>query len=177
MSITNIPPEILDHILSYCDGITQFRFKATHKNTIKITNLDVSMRLSSKITNDILQKNVFIKKLNLYDNLLVTNLDNLSHITELDISGKCIIHQQQITHLAQLTRLNISNNISISHLHPFTKLACLRMPGVCNISNDELNRLTSLHKLDITYNNSITCIDNLHLTQLVGNNYLSSFTL
>ena len=150
--ITNLPIEINQIIMDMLDFRSQINFKYTFRNHLYITNFNVPLILSSIITEEILKNHPRIEHLNLYDNKLVSDISFLTHITSLNISGSCIIGQEQITHLVNLRELDVSNNVKVKTLVCFKKLKELIMDGICNISKEECQKLTQLTKLQCKYN-------------------------
>jgi hypothetical protein len=110
---------------------------------------------SNKITLNIIEKLPHLKSLNLYDNIKVKNIDNLTSLTKLNVSGCCLI--SDISHLKNLIYLKMSNNYRIKKIPKSVKY--LEVCGNCVIKPDDVKEL-GLVKL------------NTHLNMAFGNSYV-----
>lgn len=157
LSIHTLPIEIIQYIIDSADYLIQINIISSCKNfkSLKITNMYVPNTLSSKLNENILQKHVYITKLNLYDNKIINNINYLKYLTHLNISGSCIIGQKQINEQRELTHLDMNNNSHVTSLHHLTKLEKLSIMGCCKISENEINKLSSLKSLQISFNHDL----------------------
>lgn len=150
--------DAISYIFDNCESDSQFILMQTcHTfNNFHITNLDISNSLSSKITIGILKKYKYVKKLNLYDNINIFDISEFYNLTKLNISGRCIIDQNNISHLGNLIELNISNNCKIYDLSVFTNLQTLHINCRCNnkITQTEISKLPYLTKIHHKFNDN-----------------------
>lgn len=141
--------DIINIIVDFLDFRSQINLKEAMP--IKITNMYVPHKLSVKITDTIIRKNIFIEKLNLYCNTHVTNINFLEKLTVLNISGNCNLNIDHI-YCNKIITLNISNNIKIADLSKFILLENLIMDGICRVDIGEIFKLKNLKYLSIVDN-------------------------
>jgi hypothetical protein len=154
----NLPIVILQYInnmLVYNDQIKIINLCKKFKQKLYITNLNVSLLYSNKITQTIVDTHTKLIWLNLYDNTRVSNLNSQHSIKDLNISGSCNIKQIHINHLLNLISLDISNNVNITNITNFKKLEKLKIMGTCNISIDQINNVQNLKIIHIKFNSEI----------------------
>jgi len=156
-----MPNEILEIIFSYLDLASQLNFRMVchHFNQFEINNFWDTGGLieSTRITEKLLKKYPKIKYLNLYDNLLVSDINFLEHVVALKISGRSIISDAGIIGLRNLVYLDISHNCRIKDLSTKPKIKYLVAVGSCGISDDSIKHL-DLVEIDCTFNKKITDI-------------------
>lgn len=148
-----LPLELLQKIVDTADYLVQIRLSSTcYKfNLLKITNMYIPNSFSTQLSENMLQKYIYIQKLNLYDNTTIKDISYLKHLTYLNISGSCSISQQQIDDQFELKTLVMNNNPHVTKLHHLTKLEDLSIMGCCRITEFEIN-LLSLKNLRINFN-------------------------
>ena len=149
--LNNLSFDIIEYICDFINFNSQINFTNINKTYNKkrfITNLYTKYSL----TNDILKKYPYIKRLNLNNNKYVNDISYLTRIIKLDISGFCIIEQHNINHLNNLIELDTSNNININNLSKFEKLEIIHLNGICNITSNEINKLSKLKHISFKYN-------------------------
>lgn len=135
--------EILQLIINFTDYKTQIIMKQISKE-LYITNLDVSLTKSKKITNKLLY-------LNLYENKNVTNLSNLKHLIKLNINNSPSKYEH-IKHLISLEELDISNTGEAIDIKIFKNLKKLYIRGFTNINYNDLVLLPQLKDIYIIAN-------------------------
>lgn len=163
-----LPIEILQYITDYLDTYSQLNFMRTcHyiQKAIRITNLDVSYRDSSKLTIEILNQYPYITKLNLYGNLTINDLSNFRYIKQLNISTAKIT-QNGINQLLNIIELNISNNTNLFDITIFKNLEIIKINGMCNIILEDLRKLSKLKKIYALFNPRLKQIEELQLQNI-----------
>lgn len=126
----------------------QIMLKMANKQFYEFNITNLYDNRSRKITNNIIDKLPHLKSLNLYDNIDVKNIDNLTSLTKLDISGSCVI--SDISHLENLIYLKMNNNYRIKQIPKSVKY--LEICGNCIVTPDDIKDL-KLIKLN-TYLNT-----------------------
>jgi hypothetical protein len=141
--------DIIQYIGDYLDFESQINLQKTIK--FSLTNMYITNKLSIKITDDILKKNIYLKKLNLYYNTQVTDIRFLKNLTTLNIGGKCKINIDRIN-CSKIKTLNITNNINITDLSRFEVLENLVMDGICGVEIEEISKLKNLKYISVVDN-------------------------
>jgi hypothetical protein len=145
-----LPIEIVQLIMNFVDYKTQIYMKTISKE-LYITNLDVSLSISKKITNEIISRYDKLLYLNLYGNKNVTNLSNLTNLIKLSISNSAIKYEY-IRHLTCLEELNISNTMEIIDITNFPNVKELYIRGFTNINYNDLINLPKLENIYLVSN-------------------------
>lgn len=138
--------DILNYILTFLDIYSQISLVnicKRFKTKIKIKNLDVPFKYSKRVTNDILKKYPYIEELSIYDNKLITDLNDYKFIRKLNINN-CRIGFDGIKHLSNIIELDITNNLNYFDLRVFTRLEILNLRGLSNITVQHLNEIPTL---------------------------------
>jgi hypothetical protein len=144
-SLREIPFELPLMIFNFLDNKTKLKLIKSNKYFHNNLYFD---SFSSDVENVNLNKHYFLKltRLNMHDNKLITNLNHLTNLTELDIS-QTNVTQEGIEKLTNLTGLNMHENNLIIDLNHLTALIELNMSD--NILITDLNHLTALTVLNI----------------------------
>ena len=145
----HISRDIIQYIGDYLDFESQINLQKTIK--FSLTNMYITNKLSIKITDDILKKNIYLKKLNLYYNTQVTDIRFLKNLTTLNIGGKWKINIDRIN-CSKIKTLNITNNINITDLGRFEVLENLVMDGICGVEIEEISKLKNLKYISVVDN-------------------------
>jgi hypothetical protein len=145
MSISLLPLEILDIIFDYLDLRSQIQFRTTCRlfREFDITNFWDTDGLieSSKITTKILKLYPKIRYLNLRDNRKVSDINFLTKVVKINVSGFCTMPDSGISKLKNLVYLNSQNNRFIKNLSKKKKIKYLNANGYCGINSDNIKHL------------------------------------
>lgn len=157
---------LTDDILKNYPYITKLKIS----NNVKINNLNHFKKLEElyfygncDLDNESL-KGLNLKKLVLFDNPNLTDINHLTNLKELIIiDSKCGIGNDGIKNL-NVKYLNVTNNSNITKINHMTNLTMLVAPGNdCGIDNDSIKGLNLSH-LGAEGNYKISEIE--HLTEL-----------
>ena len=136
----------------YLDKFTKLETLYIHKNA-GIFAFQDSDKILKNLTN--------LSELHLVNNKHITDINHLTKLTRLDISGAdTIIKDEGISNLTNLLQLSINYN-SIKIINDFTKLTSLQANYNDQINNDNLKSLTDLKLLSIYQNYKITDLNHL----------------
>lgn len=117
----------------------------------------------SKINNDSICQLNNITYLDLYDNMYVSNLENLSYTLErLSCGGQsCIIDQNTIVKLKNIVHLDMYCNYNVTDIsHLWKSLRSLNC-GASMVGQNCIEKLPYLHTLDVSHNKLITNVNHL----------------
>ncbi|XWV26629.1 hypothetical protein QJ857_gp0432 [Tupanvirus soda lake] len=156
--LLDLPNEILVMIFDQVDLKTQLTLKKVCKTFSKfdVTNLwDTGGLIKSKeITINLLHKFPKIKYLNLYDNKFIRDINFLQNVCVLNIGGFCVVSDEGIKNLKNLTHLHAENNYRIKNISNKNKLVYLNASGSCGICDEDIKNL-NLKILESSLNNKI----------------------
>src|SRR5438270_10194599 len=140
-------------IFNFCDFKTQIDLLASFKflhDKLFITDLyNIDKKYLDKLTNNILQKNIFrkITKLNVGNNPDITDISQLTCLKILNANGDCGIDQDNIQGL-NLVELYVYDNIKINDVSRMNSLKILDAGDYCKINQNGIQGL-NLIKLDV----------------------------
>jgi hypothetical protein len=143
----------MDHGIKYCTNLTH----------LSIANCGFTQK---SIIN-----HVNLTKLNIYDVYHITNINHLTNLVALNISGTCNgIQNDGFSKCTNLVSLEMFNNKRVTNLNHLKKLTFLKA-GYSNLHNQSIYDCTNLKQLLIN-NTKITSIN--HLTNLTSLSIASS---
>lgn len=172
-----IPIEIVNIIFNYSEFLSQIRLTQISKyyneklQVVDFYNMDE--RYISKLTNKILVRYPNIKKLNVSNNLQVTNINHLEYLEELNASGmNCGVSDYMMRFLDNIKILNVSNNPKVTHIWHMKNLEKLNASGSnCGIDDVSISDLNL--KVLIAFNNpnitNVNHMDKLEELNAMGN--------
>lgn len=112
---------------------------------------------NSEITNLLL-----LQKLSIRDNLLVTIVNHLQNLIELDASHNSQLYDHGIIMLTKLKKLNVSHNYLITNINHMTQLIELRASGLhCRLDTHGICDLRNLELLEADNNANISDVNHL----------------
>ena len=169
-----LPIEIWQVIVNFCDSLNQIRFCQISKfanSYLRVTDLyNLDNKLLGKLNDEIIKKYPFVVELDACNNNKITNVSGMRSLKKLDTRGNCGINDAGIAGL-QLVELNASYNKKITNVSEMQSLKKLDAIGDCGIddagiaglqlveldaeSNEKItnvSQMMSLKKLDASYN-------------------------
>ena len=140
-------------ILEYCNLHIQIQM-CLYNPKLKIIDLwNIPYNYKRQLNDEILKQPVFdhVKKLDVYDNLNITNINCLVKLEELcaicTICG-CAITDQSIQQCINIKKLIIEHNTNITNINHLLKLEELDASGDCCIHDKEMQQCIKIKKLD-----------------------------
>jgi len=161
MTFNDLPMCILQYItdkyLKFYDVMNILKINKKC-NRIKIKDLcDISYHAKCKLTNEILKKYKHIEKLQIPNNLKISNVNYMINLKTLHAHGSdCGINDDGIKNLINLEYLDVFENQKITNVNHMINLKILHAHGNCGINNDSIKNLINLEYLNATNNPKIT---------------------
>ncbi len=119
---------------------------------------------SHLITQEILDKCLFLTKLNIPNNFNVTNVNHLNNLEELNIShisNRSGVRQEGITNLKLIKKLNASRNTNIKDVNHLLLLEELDISLTCGVCQKGISDLKLVKILNVCSNDRIYDVNHL----------------
>jgi len=134
-------------------------------------NNNITELYSKTVTQKILNKCTSLVKLNINNNVNITNVNHLDKLEELDISsnlGHCGVNQEGIKKLKLIKNLNTCSNDKITDVNHLEKLEELNISWNCGVSQKGIKNLKLIKNLNAHDNDKIKDVNHLDKLEILN---------
>lgn len=167
----------LQYLINNLDFYYKFNFRKICKKNNELVVYDfynIRSFYRKKITQNILEKNKFIKYLNLRDNICVYDISFLKNLKYLKTNN--IIDNSSLTSTF-LLKLKLDGNSKITDINHLLNLRCLKATFFSALTTEGFIKNINIVKIDLSSNNKIHSINHLHNLKIIKANFSSKFDL
>ena len=133
--------------------------------TNKYISNEITKLYSTTIKQHLLNKCTSITKLNINNNENIIDVNHLSNLEELNISGNCNVDQKGILNLKLVKILNVSKNEGITNVNHLSNLEELNISSFqicpCGVNQEGISNLKLVKKLNASNNDKIINVNHL----------------
>ncbi len=98
----------------------------------------------------------------------ITNINHMSKLKILDVSGNCGVNDYGIKNLLNIVELNASENTKITNVNHMLKLKILDAIGNCGVNDYGIKNLLNVIKLNASSNTKITNVNHMLKLEILG---------